>query len=90
MPGVSTISLELWFAFVPQFIDPARPLLAQFAILEATFVILATANVALWAVLAGDMRRHFATPRMLRRLNRTGAGFLVCAGFVTALLRPDG
>ncbi len=80
--------IVFFVAFVPQFVDPARSLLVQFAILEATFLILATANVALWAVLAGDMRKRFQSPPMVRRLNRIGAGFLVGAGFVTALVRP--
>ena len=74
-------------AFVPQFVDPARPVLQQFVILEATFLILAAANVALWAILAGEMRQRFRHPGMLKIMNRTGAGFLIGAGVLTALAR---
>jgi len=81
--------IVFFVAFVPQFVNTAQPLWPQFAILEATFLTLAAANVVIWAVLAGDMRARFRSPRMLRRLNRVGAGFLVSAGFVTALVRPS-
>ena len=80
-------SIVFFVAFVPQFVDPARPVLQQFVILEATFLILAAANVALWAILAGEMRQRFRRPGMLKIMNRTGAGFLIGAGVLTALAR---
>ena len=79
--------IVFFVAFVPQFIDPGAPLLAQFAILEATFLTLAAANVALWAVLAGQMRARFRAPSTMRWLNRAGGSFLVGAGIATALAR---
>jgi threonine/homoserine/homoserine lactone efflux protein len=74
-------------AFVPQFVDPAAPLLEQFVILETTFVVLAAVNVVLWAVLAGHMRARFENPATLRLVHRIGAGFLVGAGLLTVLTR---
>lgn len=74
-------------AFVPQFVDPAGPLLAQFAILEATFVLLAAANAAIWALLAGRMRARLQEPWALRLVHRVGGGFLIGAGLLTALTR---
>lgn len=74
-------------AFVPQFVDPTRPVIAQFAILEATFVTLAALNVIIWAYLAGELRTRFAKPGTLRVLNRLGGVFLIGAGLVTALAR---
>ncbi|MEP4377562.1 MAG: LysE family translocator [Alphaproteobacteria bacterium] len=82
--------IVFFVAFVPQFVDVAQPLWPQFIILEATFLTLAAVNIVIWAVLAGEMRTRFHSPPMLRRLNRIGAGFLVGAGFVTALVRPGG
>ena len=82
-------SIVFFVAFVPQFIDPARSPWIQFAVLEVTFVTLATLNVALWAVLAGKMRTFFRNPGTLRYLNRIGAGFLVGAAMLTAVLRPN-
>jgi len=74
-------------AFVPQFIDPAAPLLAQFTILVATFVGLAAVNAAIWALLAGEMRARFQRPSTLRMVNRLGGSFLIGAGLLTALSR---
>jgi len=59
----------------------------QFTVLVATFVGLATLNTILWAVLVGEMRRHFERPQALRLINRLGGGFLVGAGMLTALAR---
>ena len=80
-------SIIFFVAFVPQFIDPAAPALPQFVILEATFLVLAAANVAVWAVLAGNLRAKFERPETLRLVNRTGGGFLVGAGLLTAAIR---
>ena len=74
-------------AFVPQFVNSQLPILKQFIILEATFVILAAVNVVIWALLAGQIRATFQRPALLKRLNKTGGGFLVGAGLVTATIR---
>ncbi len=80
-------SIAFFVAFVPQFVDTAAPVFAQFAIMEATFLALAAANAAVWAVLAGQMRAQFRKPSVLRLANRTGAGFLIAAGLITAAMR---
>lgn len=79
--------IVFFVAFVPQFVDPAAPLLAQLAILEATFVTLAGVIVATWAALAGQMRARFARPATLRLAQRIGGSFLIGAGLLTALTR---
>jgi threonine/homoserine/homoserine lactone efflux protein len=79
--------LVFFVAFVPQFVDPAAPLLAQFVIPEATFVTLAAVNVAIWALLAGQMRARFQRPAALRLINRIGGSFLIGAGLLTAAAR---
>lgn len=81
-------SIVFFVAFVPQFVDATHPMLAQFAILEATFLALAAVNVTLWATLVGEMRSRFARPSTLRLLNRVGGRFLVGAGILTAVSRP--
>ncbi len=83
-------SIAFFIAFVPQFVDTAAPVFTQFAILEATFLALAAANAAVWAVLAGQMRAQFRKPSVLRLANRTGAGFLIAAGLLTAAIRRSG
>ena len=80
-------SIIFFVAFVPQFVDPAKPLLTQLVVLEATFLSLAAINVAIWAVLAGELRARFHSPSTLRFVNRIGASFLVGAGLMTAMLR---
>jgi len=79
--------IVFFVAFVPQFIDTSAPLLPQFILLEATFVMLAAVNVALWAVLAGSLRQRFKRPEALRLTNRIGATFLIGAGLITATMR---
>ncbi len=80
-------SIVFFIAFLPQFVDPAAALLPQFVVLEATFLTLAALNVAIWAVLAGEMRARFRRPATLRLLNRIGGGFLIGAGLLTAVTR---
>jgi threonine/homoserine/homoserine lactone efflux protein len=80
-------SIVFFIAFVPQFVMAGAPLMPQFAVLVATFVGLATVNTILWAVLVGEMRRHFERPQALRLVNRLGGGFLIGAGMLTALAR---
>ncbi len=77
-------AIIFFVAFVPLFIDPARPGLQQFAILEATFLTLAAVNVAIWAILAGQMRRRFKQAGTLKLANRIGGSFLIGAGLLTA------
>ncbi len=80
-------SIVFFIAFVPQFVAADAPLMPQFAIMIATFVGLAAVNTALWAVLVGEMRRRFERPGTLKLINRTGGGFLIGAGVLTALAR---
>jgi threonine/homoserine/homoserine lactone efflux protein len=80
-------SIMFFIAFVPQFVVADAPMVRQFAILIATFVGLAAVNTVLWAVLVGEMRRRFEQPATLRLINRTGGGFLIGAGLLTALAR---
>src|SRR6056297_1326248 len=47
-------SIAFFIAFVPQFLDPAAPLLSQTALLIATFVTLAALNALAYALLASS------------------------------------
>lgn len=81
--------LVFFVAFVPQFVDPAADALRQFAILEATFLALATVNVMVWTSLAGTLRRRLGQAHVLRGINRLGGGVLIGAGLLTAALRRN-
>ena len=78
-------SILFFVTFLPQFIDPEHPALMQFVILEATFLSLATLNIILWALLAGEIRTRW--PATLRYANRIGGGFLIAAGILSVTLR---
>ena len=73
-------SIIFFIAFVPQFIDTARPFAPQVVILEATFVIMAGLNAALYGWLASKAREKLKNPRVQRAVNRTGGSALMGAG----------
>jgi threonine/homoserine/homoserine lactone efflux protein len=83
-------SIVFFVAFLPQFIDPIRPLLPQLLIMEITFVALATLNATAYAGLAQSARRLIRTPTIQRTVNRTGGSLLIGAGLLTATLRRAG
>lgn len=70
-------------AFVPQFINPAEPVLIQFVILEATFLVMVGINIALWTLTAGHLSSSFANRARLKMMNRVGGACLIGAGLLT-------
>ncbi len=80
-------SITFFVAFLPQFLDPAGDFWLQMLVFEATFLVLAAANAAGYALVAGKARQAVANPRVIRAVNRTGGALLVGAGVVTAASR---
>ncbi|MGE4554035.1 MAG: LysE family translocator [Desulfovibrionaceae bacterium] len=80
-------SIAFFVAFVPQFLDHARPLGPQMFALGLTFTTLAAINTTAWALLAGRARDALRRPSWIRALQRTGGALLVAAGVATASLR---
>ena len=80
-------SIGFFIAFVPQFIRPEGNLAPQFAILIATFVILAGLNALAYAVLADRLRGWIARPSVVAKLTRGGGVALIGMGLTTAFLR---
>lgn len=80
-------SIGFFVAFVPQFIDPARPLLPQAAIMTATFVTLGGLNALAYALLADRLRARIERPSVIRWLTRAGGATLIGMGALTATLR---
>jgi threonine/homoserine/homoserine lactone efflux protein len=78
-------SIAFFVAFVPQFVDHAAPLFPQFAMMEATFVIIGACNALAYALLADQMRLRIRRPGVLRAINRTGATCLVGMAAATAV-----
>ncbi|MGE4293684.1 MAG: LysE family translocator [Desulfovibrio sp.] len=80
-------SIAFFCAFVPQFLSRSEPMLPQALLLGATFVVLAVANAALYALLAARARNLVASPKAMKMVNRAGGSALIGAGLLTASLR---
>ena len=79
--------LVFFVAFLPQFLDPTQPVLAQFAVMELTFLVLASVNCALYAAAASGARSAIRRPSVLWAVNRVGGSILIAAGIATAAWR---
>ena len=75
-------SIIFFVAFLPQFLDPQGPVAVQLAIFEATFLVLATLNASLYALLAAMARRQIRRPGVQRIVNRTGGSLMIGAGML--------
>lgn len=73
-----------YVAFVPQFVSATGPIFQQFAILTATFLVVATINSLFWLFFANSLRAQFRKPKAMTILNRVGASCLFVAGIFTA------
>ncbi len=74
-------------AVLPQFLDPARPLLAQYLLMAATMVGVDLVVMAGYTGLAARVLGLLRTPRQQRLLNRTFASLFVAAAGLLALIR---
>ena len=66
-------------AFLPPFVDPARPVAPQLAILGATFIAISAVAGGLLATLAGQAR-SFLSGQRLKWIDYASGGLLVLAG----------
>ncbi|WP_338771451.1 LysE family translocator [Massilia sp. METH4] len=80
-------AILIFTAFLPQFVDPARPVAAQFALLGALFLAFEMVAIAIYAAIGSRLRRWFAQPRGKRIFNRACAGLLSGAGLGLLLAR---
>lgn len=80
-------SLTFFVAFLPQFLDPSRGLLAQMVVFETTFLVLAAANAFGYALLAGRLRGAVRSTRLVAAINRIGGSLLIAAGVATLAWR---
>jgi homoserine/homoserine lactone efflux protein len=74
-------------AVLPQFIDAARPLLAQYLTIGATFGVVECAVMSGYVALASRVLGWLRSPEQIRWLNRTFGGLFVVAGTVLATFR---
>jgi threonine/homoserine/homoserine lactone efflux protein len=80
-------AILLFTAFLPQFVDPARPVPAQFAVLGTLFLLLEWIAISAYAWMGLHMRRWLAEPRGKRIFNRCCAGLLSAAASVLLLAK---
>jgi homoserine/homoserine lactone efflux protein len=74
-------------AVLPQFIDPARPQLEQYAICGATLFVTDLVVMSAYTGLAAKALRLLRAPRHVRALNRTFGALFVAAGAFLATFR---
>ena len=74
-------------AVVTNFIDPARPLLSQYAIIAASLSFTDLVVMAGYVALAARVLRTLDQPRHVRLMNRCFGGLFVVAGTLLAAVR---
>jgi homoserine/homoserine lactone efflux protein len=74
-------------AVLPQFVDPAQPLLAQYLVIGATFGIVEFCVMSGYAALAARVLGLLRTPRQMRGLNRVFGSLFVLAGALLATFK---
>jgi threonine/homoserine/homoserine lactone efflux protein len=80
-------SIVFFVAFLPQFLDAARPFVGQVAVMEASFLTLAALNATAYALTASAAGGAIRRPSIRRAVNRVGGSFLIGAGLLAALWR---
>ncbi|MGW8391000.1 LysE family translocator [Pseudoduganella sp. HUAS MS19] len=73
-------AILIFTAFLPQFVDPAGAVGAQFFVLGVLFLLLEVVALAAYAWMGARMQKWFAQPRGKVVFNRTCAGLLAGAG----------
>ena len=74
-------------AVLPQFVDTAQPLLAQYLVIGATFGVVEFAVMTGYAALASRVLGLFRTPRQMRGMNRVFGSLFMLAGAALALFK---
>jgi threonine/homoserine/homoserine lactone efflux protein len=80
-------SLIFIAAFLPQFIDSARPLGMQFSYIVPTFLVITLTVTSIWALAAGKVSGFLQGQRAFRSVLRTAGGLMIIAGAGLAMAR---
>lgn len=83
-------AMLIFTAFLPQFVDPARPVAAQFAVVGAIFLALEWVAAAGYATLGARLARWLRTARNRVRFQRCNAALLAGAAIGLLALRREG
>lgn len=82
--------IVFFIAFLPQFLDPARAMAPQIAVVTLTFVGLAAVNASLYGLMALAARRAIRRPAVQLAVNRVGGTCLIGAGTLAAAMGRNG
>jgi homoserine/homoserine lactone efflux protein len=80
-------TLAFFTAFLPQFVDPARPVARQLAVMCIVTALLAALSDSCWAVASGLGRAWFVRPARARLLGRASGLTLIGGGIWLSLVR---
>lgn len=80
-------ALVFLLAVLPQFVEPARPLLPQYAMIAATMVIVDVIVMCGYTGLASRLLGWLRTPKQQTIVNRTMSGLFATAALVLSLVR---
>jgi threonine/homoserine/homoserine lactone efflux protein len=80
-------AILVFTAFLPQFVDIAKPILPQFAVLGASFLVLEWLAIALYAYAGMHLGRWLTRADVRRWFNRVCGGFLGAIGISFLLVR---
>ncbi len=83
-------SIAFLVAFVPQFLDPARPAAAQVVAVVATMTAIGFLNSGAYALLAASLGGTVRRPAARAWLDRLGGGAMIGMGAAAALARRGG
>jgi len=90
MNAVNPKGTVFMLAVVPQFIDPTRPLPAQYAVIGATLVFTDLVVMAGYTALASRVLAALRSARQVRLLNRVFGTLFVVAGVLLATFKRAG
>ncbi|MBU2646963.1 LysE family translocator [bacterium] len=80
-------SLIFIAAFLPQFIDTARPVGLQLVLIVPTFLAITFVVTSVWALVAGNVSGYLRSQRAFQSVLRTAGGLMIIAGMGLALAR---
>ncbi len=82
-------SLIFIAAFIPQFIDAARPVGLQFTFIVPTFLVITFSVTSVWALVAGKISGYLQNQRSLQSVIRGAGGLMIIAGIGLTLARRN-
>jgi threonine/homoserine/homoserine lactone efflux protein len=73
-------AILIFTAFLPQFVDPGRPLAVQFAVLGLIFLVLEWVAIGIYGYVGLTLGQWFQRPASQRLFNRTCGSLMALAG----------